>query len=81
MTRHQAGLLGIALVVSAGLFLSLEPAADSAQAKSGPDPKEVQKVLDKAVNFLKSSQRPAGPASPPLQSPLCCATASARRNR
>jgi squalene-hopene/tetraprenyl-beta-curcumene cyclase len=77
MTRHQAGLLGIALLVSAGLFLSLEPAADSAQAKSGPDPKEVQKVVDKAVNFLKSSQEKDGAFSPKIAGPGVTAIAVA----
>ncbi len=69
MTRHQAGVLGIALVVSAGLLLSLEPAADSAQAKNGPDAKDVQKVVDKAVDFLKSSQQKDGAFSPKIAGP------------
>lgn len=77
MTRHQAGLFGIALLVSAGLFLSLEGPADSAQAKSGPDPKDVQKVLDKAVDYLKSSQLKDGSFAPKLAGPGITAIAVA----
>jgi Squalene-hopene cyclase C-terminal domain len=77
MTRHQAGLLGIALLISAGLFLSLERPADSAQAKGGVDPKELQKVVDKAVGYLKSSQLKDGAFAPKLAGPGITAIAVA----
>ncbi len=65
------------MLVSAGLFLSLERPADSAQAKSGPDPKELQKVVDKAVGYLKSSQQKDGAFTPKVAGPGITAIAVA----
>lgn len=44
------------------LSLILTPAVSSAQ--TGPDPKEVQAVVDKAYEFLKSRQKPDGSFEP-----------------
>ncbi|HZZ80662.1 MAG TPA: prenyltransferase/squalene oxidase repeat-containing protein [Gemmataceae bacterium] len=77
MNRHQAFLLAIALVASAGLFVSLEGPAQSQPAGTNPDPKEVQKVVDKAVNFLKSSQLENGAFSPKIAGPGITAIAVA----
>ena len=60
MSRQRASLFAITLFISAGLLLSLQPAAESGQAKLGPNPQDVQKVVDKAVAFLKTSQNPDG---------------------
>lgn len=69
MTRNHAALVGIALFTAVGLFFGLDRIAESGEAKSGPDPKEVRKVVDKAVSFLKSSQQADGAFSPKLAGP------------
>lgn len=50
------------LLLVALLLAVAAPAA--AQPKSGPDPKEVQAVVDKAYDFLKSRQKPDGSFEP-----------------
>ena len=52
---RQILLLATALVLAAPAF---------AQPKIGPDPKEVQAVVDKAYEFLKSRQKPDGSFEP-----------------
>src|SRR5947208_10024262 len=82
MSRHSSIIAGIGLCVAAALFLAL-PSAESGQAKSGPDPKEVQKVVDKAVDYLKTSQQADGGFSPKFAGPGITAlvTAALLRNR
>ena len=47
------------------LALTLAIAAPAAaQTKSGPDPKDVQAVVDKAYDFLKAHQKPDGSFEP-----------------
>jgi squalene-hopene/tetraprenyl-beta-curcumene cyclase len=60
MSRQHAGIFALGLCLSTGLLLSIQPAVESGQAKLGADPQEVQKVLDKAVHFLKDSQQKDG---------------------
>lgn len=60
MTRLHVGIFVLTLLVSAGLLLAIQPAADSAQGKFGPSTQEVQKLLDKAVAYLKTSQKKDG---------------------
>jgi hypothetical protein len=77
MTRPQTTLLGITLLLAVGLFLATLEPAESAQAKTGPDPKEVQKVVDKAVAFLKTSQQADGGLSTKVAGPGITAVAVA----
>ncbi|MBI2805647.1 MAG: terpene cyclase/mutase family protein [Planctomycetes bacterium] len=60
MSRLQIWIPGTALVFAAVLLLTLNPNADSGQAKSGPNAKDVQKVVDNAVGFLKTTQKADG---------------------
>ena len=76
MTRQQAAVFGIGLLFTAGVFLSLQP-AESGQAKSGPSPQDHQKVVDKAVSFLKTSQQADGGFSPKIAGPGITAVAVA----
>ena len=78
MSRQQRGVFAIGLLLTAGLVLSMQPVAESAQAgKTGADPKEVQRVLDKAVGFLKSSQGKDGEFSSKIAGPGITAIAVA----
>jgi squalene-hopene/tetraprenyl-beta-curcumene cyclase len=77
MTRHQAAVCGIALLSSACLLLTLLPAGEAGQSKTGPNPQEVQKAVDKAVAFLKSSQDKDGGFSPKIAGPGITAIAVA----
>src|SRR5262245_31648011 len=63
MSRLFLGTLGIAVIL-----LALQPAA-SGQPKSGPNPQELQKVVDKAVAYLKTSQQADGGFSPKFAGP------------
>jgi Squalene-hopene cyclase C-terminal domain len=63
-------IFAIGLTLTAATLLSLLPNAESNEpAKVGPDPKEVQKALDKAVAFLKTSQGKDGSFSPKIAGP------------
>jgi hypothetical protein len=78
MSRHQAGIFAVGVLLAAGMFLTMQPAAESVQpAKIGANSEDVQKVLDKAVNFLKSSQRKDGSFSPKIAGPGITAIAVA----
>lgn len=77
MPRQRAFLFVFSTIISAGLLLSLQPAAESGQAKHGPSPQDVQKVADKAINFLKSSQDKDGGFSPKIAGPGITAIAVA----
>ncbi len=69
MSRSQLGVFSIGLFLVAGLLLSMQP-ADSAQAgKVGPKQEDVQKVLDKAVAFPKTSQGKNGEFSTKIAGP------------
>ena len=74
MSRHQASIFGIALFAFAGLLWST---AESGQPKSGPNPQEVQKVVDKAVGFLKTSQAEDGSFAAKIAGPGITAIAVA----
>ncbi len=69
MKRQHATLFGLTLMLTAGLLLSMEPAVESAQGKFGPEPKDMQVVIDKAVAFLKTSQTADGAFSPKFAGP------------
>src|SRR5262245_6192873 len=45
------------------------PVARAAEERFGPDPNDVQAVLDKAANFLKNRQGPDGSFSPKIAGP------------
>jgi squalene-hopene/tetraprenyl-beta-curcumene cyclase len=77
MTRSHAILFAVAMLLAAGLLLGVQPRAESGQAKLGPKPQEVQKVLDKAVAYLKTSQQKDGGFSPKFAGPGITALAAA----
>jgi squalene-hopene/tetraprenyl-beta-curcumene cyclase len=56
-------------VALAGVMLLGGWNAPSRAADNGPDPKELQAVLDKAIAYLKSHQNPDGSFSPKLGGP------------
>jgi squalene-hopene/tetraprenyl-beta-curcumene cyclase len=64
-TRNRTGwCLALIATVLTGAWASGARAADT-----GPDPKDLQKVLDKAVDYLKKHQGPDGSFSPKLGGP------------
>lgn len=69
MSRLAIILFALPVALACGLLLTARPAAESAQAKSGPSPQDVQKVVDKAIDFLKSSQQQNGSFSPKFAGP------------
>jgi squalene-hopene/tetraprenyl-beta-curcumene cyclase len=77
MSRHAFGVFATGLFLSAGLLLSMQPVAESGQTKVGADPQDIQKVLEKAVNFLKDSQQKDGGFSPKIAGPGITAVAVA----
>ncbi len=62
MSRYVVSVLGIGVIAACVLLSS--PSAESGQAKSGPDAQELQKVVNKAIDFLKTSQQADGGFSP-----------------
>jgi squalene-hopene/tetraprenyl-beta-curcumene cyclase len=56
-------------VLVPALLLAFAAAPAAARAAAGPDPKDVQAVRDKAVEFLKGSQGADGSFSPKLAGP------------
>jgi hypothetical protein len=64
MSRHHW-----AVIVIAGALLVSCSTSSYAQGKVGPDPQEVQKVIDKAVGFLKTTQGEDGVFSPKFAGP------------
>src|SRR6516225_8281899 len=77
MSRQQLGIFIIGLFLSAGLLLSPQPVAESGQTRSGANPHDIQKVLEKAVIFLKDSQQKDGGFSPKIAGPGITAIAVA----
>src|SRR5260370_92317 len=77
MSRQQLGIFIISLFLTAGLLLSMQPLEESGQIKVGANPQDIQKVLDKAVNFLKDSQQKDGGFSPKIAGPGITAIAVA----
>ncbi len=69
MSRQAIFLFSLPVILACGLLLTMRPAAESAQAKSGPSPQDVQKAVDKAVDFLKTSQQADGSFSPKFAGP------------
>ncbi|MSQ94571.1 MAG: hypothetical protein EXR98_08435 [Gemmataceae bacterium] len=69
MSRLPISIFTLTLLLSAGLLLSVQPTADSGQPKTGPNSADVQKVLDKAVAYLKTTQQPDGGFSPKFAGP------------
>jgi squalene-hopene/tetraprenyl-beta-curcumene cyclase len=62
-------LFGSGLLIASGLLLSMQPAAVSGQEGTGAQPKEMQAVVAKAVDYLKSSQGKDGSFSPKIAGP------------
>lgn len=77
MMCHRAVLAGLATLVAVGVYLTTSQPAQSGQGKFGPDPKDVQKVVDKAIAYLKTSQQDNGALSPKLAGPGITAIAMA----
>src|SRR5438045_471900 len=69
MSRPYVWGFGIALLLAVGVLLSTQRMAESGQAKVGPNPQDVQKVLDKALDYLKISQDKDGAFAPKLAGP------------
>src|SRR5262245_26108065 len=62
--------VGLFSLMGAALLLGLQPAADSGEKrKSGPGPAEVRAVLDKALDYLKTSQIKDGSFAPKIAGP------------
>jgi Squalene-hopene cyclase C-terminal domain len=63
-------IFAIGLTLAAATLLSALPNAESKEpGKIGPDPKDVQKTVDKAVEFLKTKQGKDGSFSPKIAGP------------
>ena len=77
MSRHQLGIFAVGVVLTAGFLLSMQPAESAQGGKVGPDAKDVQAVLDKAVAYLKTSQTKDGSFSPKIAGPGITAIAVA----
>jgi squalene-hopene/tetraprenyl-beta-curcumene cyclase len=60
MSRQRAFLFTIGLILSVGLLVGMQPTAHSGQPKLGPSQQDMQKVVNKAVGFLKTSQNADG---------------------
>src|SRR5258708_81089 len=70
MSRSQLGVFSIGLALAAALMLTMQPVAQSAQGdKVGPKAADVQKVRDKAMDYLKTSQGKNGEFSPKVAGP------------
>src|ERR1700686_4017553 len=69
MPRHQLGIVAVGLLLIGGLLLSMDPVDSAQPAKLGPALADVQKVLDKAVGYLKTSQRQDGSFTPKIAAP------------
>src|SRR6516164_7921480 len=77
MSRHELAVFATGLSVSAALLLSMQAVAECGQSKVGADPQDIQKLLDKAVRFLKDSQQEGGGFSPKIAGPGITALAVA----
>jgi squalene-hopene/tetraprenyl-beta-curcumene cyclase len=77
MSRLQLGILLTGLLAVAGFLATMQPAQSAQGAKVGADPQEVQKVLDKAVGYLKTSQGKYGEFSTKIAGPGITAIAVA----
>jgi squalene-hopene/tetraprenyl-beta-curcumene cyclase len=69
MSRAQLGILSIGLAFVAGLLLSMQPASSAQGGKVGPKADDLQKVLDKAVAYLNTSQGKNGEFAPKIAGP------------
>ncbi len=56
-------------IVSLAWLIFFAPGRGAGQADLGPDPKEVQEVLSKAINYLKSQQTAEGGFAPKIAGP------------
>ena len=61
--RSPLTFLGVGLSIVGALLLTIQP-VESGQGKTGPKPQDVQKVVDKAIDYLKNSQKENGGFSP-----------------
>ena len=79
--RKQISLFSVLAVASGWLLLS-QPMLESGEAAARPDGKELQKVMAKAIGFLKSSQKADGSFSAKIAGPgiTAVAVASMLRN-
>lgn len=68
MSRSQLGVLTIGIALVAGLLLNMQQ-VESAQGKVGPKADDVQKVLDRAIAYLKTSQGKNGEFSTKIAGP------------
>ena len=65
MNRKQLSVFGIGVLIASGLLFAGLPEAESGQ----PSQKDMQKVVDKAVDYLKSSQGKDGSFSTKIAGP------------
>jgi squalene-hopene/tetraprenyl-beta-curcumene cyclase len=77
ISRTHFGVYSIGLILGAVLLIGMSPVESAQGAKVGPDAAEVQKVLDKAVSFLKTSQGKEGEFSTKIAGPGITAIAVA----
>jgi squalene-hopene/tetraprenyl-beta-curcumene cyclase len=75
--KKLLGKVGLANLCAALVVAGVAPQAGAAKDKVGPDPKEVQKVLDKAIDYLKRHQNDDGSFAPKLGGPGVTALAVA----
>jgi len=69
MTSKQLLAIAVAILVPCGIVLALQQPAESGEKKVGPSAADVQKVTDKAVDFLKTTQTKDGAFSPKFAGP------------
>jgi squalene-hopene/tetraprenyl-beta-curcumene cyclase len=62
--KKLLGKVGLAGLCAVLVLAGVAPQAGAAKVKVGPDPKEVQKVLDKAIDYLKRHQNGDGSFAP-----------------
>jgi squalene-hopene/tetraprenyl-beta-curcumene cyclase len=62
-------VLSFPILATTFLLATLQPAAESGQGKSAPSSQDMQKVVDKAIGFLKTTQQADGGFSPKIAGP------------
>ena len=69
MNQKQLGIFAVAILVASGLLLALQSPVESGEGKDAPTAKDMQKVVGKAIDYLKSSQGIDGGFSPKFAGP------------
>src|SRR5262249_46817053 len=77
MTRIHLSIFSLGMLLTVGLLLNMEPAESAQGANVGPPAADVQKVLDKAIAYLKSTQGENGEFAPKVAGPGVTALAVA----